>query len=173
MTRWSSRSCKCLHGVKKVKYLLEPPDDTWKFLIISDHRMKVLTNFSAHFNRHTQNLAPDSVRVGFADKGKRFCHCQKTVLQATCASLVRTLHEPQNKQYSFRGPFRPRNFLWNRFSALFALRPFSLSFSAFFSCLFPVATVVRVIDQLFNRSPGVNGGGPKWRDEISRGREKF
>lgn len=97
--------------------------------------------------------------MGFAVEGKRFCHRQKTVLHSTCATLVRTLHEPRNKQYSFRGPFRPGNF-FETASPLFSRLPARLSrslFPPFYPCLLPVTTVVRVIGQLFNRPPSMNG----------------
>lgn len=79
---------------------------------------------------------PESVRAGFAVEGKRFCHCQKTVRRlSTCASLVRTLRESQNKQYSFRGPFRPGNFFKTAYLCPFH-PPFSSS-AFFYRVSFP------------------------------------
>lgn len=81
---------------------------------------------------HSPRNPPGKRRAGFAIEGKRFYHRQKTVLCSMCASLVRILGELQNKQYSFRGPFHPGNFL--RFFVPFSL--LSLT-SPFYRISFP------------------------------------
>jgi len=143
----------CLPGgnwlSKREKYLPESPDDTWKCIL--DHRVKVLADFSARLGRRKIPR-----KAGFAVEGKRFCHRQKTILHSTCASLVRTLRESQNKQYSFRGPFRPGNF--SETASLLFSPSLSLSLS-----LFIVSPSRRHYhsSELFNRSSSMNGGGSR------------
>ena len=105
---------------KQVKYLSESLDDTWKCIL--DHRVKVFSRISLRV----------SVTAEFPGKHPGgICSRWKTVLHSTCASLVRTLCEPQNKQYLLLPrAISPRK-LWNRFSAVLSL--FSLSFYPPFS----------------------------------------
>lgn len=119
----------------------------------------------SRISRPLQNL-PESVRAGFAVEEKRFCHRQKTFLYSTCTSLVRTLREPQNKQYSFRGPFRPGNFFETAaiFSPLF-LRLFIVS---------PSRRHCRSSDRpTFQSSSEREWRRPEVEGWTSRGREKF
>lgn len=70
-----------------------------------------------------------SIRTGFArSRENGSATARKRFLQSTCASLAKTLREPLNKQYSFRGPFCPGNFLETA-SLLFS--PFSPSLHLF------------------------------------------